>query len=157
MFCDVGSPFFGTLSGISWPDTGACLAREASSALWIRWPESPNEGIRFGLRTRDEWDSNSILPIYWCILKTVLKPTLRAVWEGQKQESHRLRSQGKPAKKMFRMKLKQSLYFHCCEKYLGWNSGMKFLPFHLLLCPHDRSAGHQSEQFDLKLPPISND
>ena len=26
---------------------------------------------------------------------------------------------------------------------------MKFLPFHLLLCPHDRSAGRQSEQFNL--------
>ena len=69
MFCDVGSPFFGSLSGIWWPDTGACLAREASSALWIRWPESPNEGMRFGLKIVDEWDSNSILPILmndWC-------------------------------------------------------------------------------------------
>ena len=102
--------------------------------------------------------NNCIILLWLNIVKTVLKPTLRAFWEGQKQESHHLRAQGKPMKKYLWLNWKKkSLYFHCCEKYLGQNPGLKFLPYHLLLCPHDRSAGRQSEQFNLKLPPILND
>lgn len=43
----------GCLSSVCWPDWTECLAREASSARCIRWPESPKDGIRFGLGVRE--------------------------------------------------------------------------------------------------------
>ena len=47
----------GCLSSVCWPaDWAECLARDASSARCIRWPESPKDGIRFGLRVRElDW------------------------------------------------------------------------------------------------------